>query len=557
MEQKRSSVDKTGRLRRRTETDGLVHELEARQAELQLQNEELRKAQAALRKSEESYQNLYDLAPVGYFTVGKNYMIADGNLSGCALLGVERGCLTTEKITQFISPECQDIFYVHHKSVLETSKIQTCELTMLKQDGSKFDAELYSEAVMEELGESRHCRIAVLDISKRKEMERGLQEHHQRIQVIVEEGTADLQRVIRELRDEVVRRQQAEESLRRSEKKYRELIESLSEVVFSVDRGGVLTYISPVIQRLSGYSQLELMGHPFSDFVYPEDVSRISEDFNRVCCGETIEGNEYRFVTKSGEVRWWHSSGRPVFDADRVIGLHGILTDITERKRAEQGVKALSHRLFEIQEAERGNLARELHDEVGQLLNVTKLLLDKSMTADERSRKSLVSEAQSQIVDLITRVSNLSLDLRPRMLDDFGLLDALVWYFRRYTDLTQVVVDFEHLGLDRNLEPQVANSVYRILQEALTNVARHARVKEAKVSIWNNGQNLLLQVEDKGVGFNPVELPEGKSSGIDSMYERIRLLGGSLKVISAPGDGTCLTVEIPLNAASGTGGKVV
>ena len=557
MEQKRSSVDKTGRLRRRTETAGLVHELEARQAELQLQNEELRKAQAALRKSEESYQNLYDLAPVGYFTVGKNYMIADGNLSGCALLGVERGCLTTEKITQFISPECQDIFYVHHKSVLETSKIQTCELTMLKQDGSKFDAELYSEAVTEETGEPRHCRIAVLDISKRKEMERGLQEHHQRLQVIVEEGTADLQRVIRELRDEVVRRQQAEESLRRSEKKYRELIESLSEVVFSVDRGGVLTYISPVIQRLSGYSQLELMGHPFSDFVYPEDVSRISEDFNRVCCGETIEGNEYRFVTKSGEVRWWHSSGRPVFDADRVIGLHGILTDITERKRAEQGVKALSHRLFEIQEAERGNLARELHDEVGQLLNVTKLLLDKSMTADERSRKSLVSEAQSQIVDLITRVSNLSLDLRPRMLDDFGLLDALVWYFRRYTDLTQVVVDFEHLGLDRNLEPQVANSVYRILQEALTNVARHARVKEAKVSIWNNGHNLLLQVEDKGVGFNPVELPEGKSSGIDSMYERIRLLGGSLKVISAPGDGTCLTVEIPLNAASGTGGKVV
>jgi signal transduction histidine kinase len=146
------------------------------------------------------------------------------------------------------------------------------------------------------------------------------------------------------------------------------------------------------------------------------------------------------------------------------------------------------------------------------------------------------------------RVRQMSLDLRPAMLDDLGLLPALVWHFERYTTLTNVHVDFKHRGIDgQRFAPELETAAYRIAQEALTNVARHAGVDEVTVRVWADADTLGLQVEDRGTGFNPESvLAAETTSGLSGMYERAVLLGGRLDIESTPGAGACLTAEFPL-----------
>lgn len=214
-------------------------------------------------------------------------------------------------------------------------------------------------------------------------------------------------------------------------------------------------------------------------------------------------------------------------------------------EQANEQLQALSLRLLEVQESERRYLARELHDEVGQLLTGLKLKLE--LSARDTSRTAL-AEIQTLVNNLMGRVRNLSLDLRPSMLDDLGLLPALLWHFERYTVQTGVEVIFRHSGLeDQRFPPPVETAVYRLVQEALTNVARHAGVKQAQVQVWTGPDMLHLQVKDEGRGFAAETVLAASSSvGLRGMQERVALLGGWLMVESAPGSGACLTVELPL-----------
>ena len=144
-------------------------------------------------------------------------------------------------------------------------------------------------------------------------------------------------------------------------------------------------------------------------------------------------------------------------------------------------------------------------------------------------------------------MSNLSLDLRPAMLDDLGLLPALVWLFERYTSQTNVKVQFAHDGLDGRLSPIVETAAFRIVQEALTNVARHSGVPSVDVRVWRDGGGLAVQVADLGHGFDvAAALAAGKSSGLSGMRERAAALGGTLEIESSKQAGTRLTAELPL-----------
>ncbi len=151
----------------------------------------------------------------------------------------------------------------------------------------------------------------------------------------------------------------------------------------------------------------------------------------------------------------------------------------------------------------------------------------------------------SLINDLVRRVRDLSMNLRPAMLDDLGLLPALLWHFERFTAQTAVRVEFQQAGLDRRFPPEVETAVFRIVQEALTNVARHAGVNVSRVQIWAAGESLEITVEDRGRGFRVKADRTEPSSGLAGMRERARLLGGQLTIDSVPGSGTRLVAEIP------------
>ncbi|MGD0230617.1 MAG: PAS domain S-box protein [Syntrophorhabdales bacterium] len=217
-------------------------------------------------------------------------------------------------------------------------------------------------------------------------------------------------------------------------------------------------------------------------------------------------------------------------------------------RESHRQMKALSLRIVEVQEAERRYIARELHDEIGQQLTGLKLAIEMNMLRSEGKVKADLMEAKSVVNRILILVRELSLNLRPSMLDDLGLLLTLPWHFERFTSQTHISVSFKHTGLnDKRFPLEVETAVYRIVQEGLTNIARHAGVDEAEVRLWSDEKTVGVQIVDRGVGFDADLLSNpGSTSGLHGMRERAVLLGGRLAIETGPGCGTRLTAELPV-----------
>ena len=219
----------------------------------------------------------------------------------------------------------------------------------------------------------------------------------------------------------------------------------------------------------------------------------------------------------------------------------------------QQRLQSLSQRLVKLQETERRNISRELHDEIGQELTSLILLLEviKNTCRNEISPENLtyqkIDNAQELVNILLRQIRELALDLRPGLLDDLGLLPALLMHLDRYTQQTDIKVNLKHHGLDRRFSGEIETTSFRIIQEALTNVARHSQVKHVDLRLWVEDSNLNIQVQDNGAGFDPEEILHNSTSiGLLGMQERAALCGGSLEIEAQPGIGTCIMIEIPL-----------
>lgn len=211
-------------------------------------------------------------------------------------------------------------------------------------------------------------------------------------------------------------------------------------------------------------------------------------------------------------------------------------------------LQALSQRLVTIQETERRHIARELHDEIGQALTGLRLTLELMGRLPPDDQVVRMAEAHTAVQELIARVRSLSLDLRPTMLDDLGLLPALLWHIRRYIEQTGIAVDCQHRGLEQRLPTAVETVAYRVVQEALTNVARHAGVTTVDVRLLATPTHLSLRIADAGRGFDPAAaLQSPRSSGLLGMQERVVLLGGSFSITATPGAGTQILADLPLH----------
>jgi PAS domain S-box-containing protein len=350
------------------------------------------------------------------------------------------------------------------------------------------------------------------------------------------------------------------------EARYQILVEQIPAVVFLafLDKGIGEAYVSPQIEAMIGFTQEEWLNDPVRWYnqIHPEDKARWSiEAAQMFLSGEPLR-SVYRVLARDGRVVWFHCEAKMVRDdAGRPWFIHGVAFDITELKQSEQAqrdyaerLQILSRRLMQVQETERRYIARELHDEIGQTLTGLKLSLAMISRLPADQVKTALGEVQTLVNDLMTRVRNLSLDLRPAMLDDLGLLPTLLWYISHYMNQTQVRVIFKHTGLDdRRFAPEVETAAYRIIQEALTNIARHAGVSEATVSVWAEGKTLGIQVEDKGTGFD-AETSQALNitSGLSGMRERAVLSGGQFTLESHAGKGSRLMAEWQLNQSADT-----
>ena len=218
-----------------------------------------------------------------------------------------------------------------------------------------------------------------------------------------------------------------------------------------------------------------------------------------------------------------------------------LLEEVSEGRSRLQ---AVSRRLVRLQEEERRGIAQELHDEVGQLLTALRLMME-----DENPTPRRREEKRKVVNELIGRVRDLSMNLRPPMLDPLGLLPTLLWQISRFEAQTTMRVTFKYANLDRRFPADVELTAFRVVQEALTNVARHAAVDRARVEVWAQEGRLGARIEDDGRGFVVAEALAGHSSGLAGMLERSRLLGGTLVIESAPGAGTRLSLELPVPPA--------
>jgi PAS domain S-box-containing protein len=352
---------------------------------------------------------------------------------------------------------------------------------------------------------------------------------------------------------------QAEEALKKNEEMLRGLFEFAPDTVVVVNHEGRIVRANAQVEQMFGYARDELMGQSIETLI-PERFRQahinhrtayVVEPHTRPMgaglelYGKRKDGSEFPVDIMLSPMQ--------LETGDMVIA---VVRDITRRKEAERAVqnyaerlKFLSRRLMEVQEAERRHIARELHDEIGQVLTGLKLTLELSVRVPPDEVGPSLHQAHSLVNELMARARSLSLDLRPAMLDDLGLLPTLLWHIEHFTARTRVRVNFKSSGLEgQRFAPEVETAAYRIAQEALTNVARHSEVDEATVRVWADDRTLTVQVEDKGKGFDPeVVLGARDRSGLAGMRERAVLLGGQLTLESRPGAGARLTAELNID----------
>ncbi len=337
---------------------------------------------------------------------------------------------------------------------------------------------------------------------------------------------------------------------------YRILVEQIPAIVFIafLDKSFGEAYVSPQIEKTLGFTQEEWINDPIRWYeqIHPDDKERWSvEVAQMLLTGEPL-CSDYRVITRQNEtVRFQcdvkivrHPDGHPWF-------IHGTAFDITRQHQDEKALreyadrmKVLSQSLLDIQESERRRIALELHDQIGQILTGLKLKLEILVRTESLSSNDGFDEVQSLVNELISRTRELSLDLRPATLDHLGLLAALHRLLRHYNSQTSIKVDLKHEGLEnRRFRPELETAAFRIVQEGLTNIARHAESEEAVVSIFALTDKLTIEIEDFGSGFDPTDIfAVGQSSGLTGMRERAILLGGTFSVESQPGH-TRLTAE--------------
>ncbi|MEW6126072.1 MAG: PAS domain S-box protein [Acidobacteriota bacterium] len=348
---------------------------------------------------------------------------------------------------------------------------------------------------------------------------------------------------------------QTEAALSRNEEMLRGIFEYAPDTMLVVDHNGRIERVNAQVEEMFGYRRDELLGqqvevllpekfrqhHVARRTAYTLDPHLRPMGAGLTLYGKRKDGSEFPVEIMLSPVT--AASGRLVI---------AVIRDISRRKHNEEALREyaermeiLSRRLIAVQEAERRKLALELHDEIGQILTGLKLKLEMSAKLTTGAAHASLTEAQTLVNELMTHTRKLSLDLRPATLDHLGLLPTLLMHIRQYSSQTQVRVDFGHSGLEsRRFAPEIETAAFRIVQEALTNVARHSGAQEAKVRIWADQHTLAVDIENSGKGFDvETVFAAGQGNGLTGMRERALLSGGQWAIESTAESGTRVVAE--------------
>ncbi|RRJ96915.1 PAS domain S-box protein [Opitutaceae bacterium TAV4] len=414
----------------------LVQELQIHQIELELQNEELKQAKARVEEGLEKYTDLYEFAPVGYFSLDEKGLILDANLTGSTLLGVERCQLIRRCFQTFVAPRSRPAFDAFFEKIFTGQGRQSCETSLMAADRTVFWADLQATSATPRAGADTWCRVAVTNIEARKQAE----EAQRRVELLAASN--------RKLEEEIVRRQATETALKKSELHTRRLLE--------------------------------------------------------------------------------------------------------QSRQLQEKLRRISHQILTVQEDQRKKISRELHDEISQLLvGIIVHLVNFTKEAElnpDRIRKT-ITPLRRLVEKSVLTVHRFARELRPAMLDDLGLIPALRAYIDSFHRKKGRCIRFMASTDADVLDNDRRTVLYRVAQESLVNMARHSQARVVTVRLLKIGGRVILEISDDGKAFDVARLTSARWNqrlGLVGMRERVEMVGGRFSVESAPGAGTTVRAEVPV-----------
>ncbi len=359
----------------------------------------------------------------------------------------------------------------------------------------------------------------------------------------------EFRNVVRNITERIV----ARDKLALREKRFRVLIEESSDVVCLVDKDGNISYISPAITKILGYQPEELIGHSALQYIHEFDLGSMRTKLEELLIDPSRAITaEVRYRVKGGAWRWIEGVGKNLLDDPAVNAIVVNFRDVTDRRAAEELLRELPIRIINAQESERRRVARDLHDSVNQILSSVKFRME---SIEERTRrkdkvlKGVVASAKLSLENAINEVRRISQNLRPSELDDLGVIPAVRSMCEEFKGATKINVDLKFSRFPKKLSPEIEVTVYRIIQEALSNVAKHSQATRLTIRCSGRKSFLTIHMEDNGKGSrqheNQAVSAKSAGMGILNMKERAAFVGGTVAVQSTPKKGMAISVQIP------------
>lgn len=459
------------------------------------------------------------------------------------LTGIPREEIIGKTDYDLFAKEAADHFTTTDRSILSSGTTRDIaeEPLNTRHQGIRW---LHTRKVPFKMGDAEYLLGISEDITERRQAEEDLMKAHTELENRVKQRT-------QALRGEIEARKESEQALLESEEKYRSIFEQAPVGIAHIGLDGKWLKVNQKFSEIVGYSAEELASLTYTDITHPDDLAKSLELVRLVKEREKASvSTEKRYIRKDGSEVWVLVTRSAIIGRDdRTQYFLSIIEDITQRKQAEAAFRELTGHLHAVREDERARIAREIHDELGGVLAAVKFDLSIPTRQGDQGPNGAAHRNQETIrlVDnAILALRRIMADLRPSVLDDLGLWAALEWQAMEFQTRMGVATQFRLKGDEIDIEPNRATALFRMVQESLNNVAKHAQATEVKILATTTADTIIIRVRDNGRGFTRNGTPPAKSFGILGMQERAQAFGGVVKINGRPGEGTTVSIKFPL-----------